>query len=103
MSETFNFNLGNRSLTAEELSVVEKAKRQFRESLVRHHGGGHVVEGNAVFKATASVEATASVNRSRGADVAGRQANPNTGASTGGSGNSDSWSTKKVSPSNRRY
>jgi hypothetical protein len=98
----FNFNLGNRSLTAEESTVVEHAKRQFRESFARHHRD-HFVAGNAVFEGKSNVAATPSVNRPRGTDVVpGNAVSTPRGTDVSGKGTS-SWSTNKVAPANRKY
>jgi hypothetical protein len=98
----FNFNLGNRRLTAEESNVVENAKRLFRESLERHRGA-QAVAANAIFKATSNATAAASVSRPLGKEVVTGKATPNArGTDVVGSGSS-SWSTNKVAPTHRRY
>lgn len=97
----FNFNLGNRSLTADESKAVEIAKEVFRRSVARHQGA--TVAGRAVFEATANAKPAGEVNRARGLE--------------GGPGNvpakprgtdvvnkvPSSWTTNTVVPANRKY
>lgn len=111
----FNFNLGNRGLTASESKVVDRAKSKLRESLSRHARDGRIVEASAVFKATATATATASVTRARGSDVVSGKSNPanpskGTTVASGSSKRQGSdeaqgpkWRTSKVAPSARRY
>lgn len=116
MSEKkFNFNLGNRSLTADESTAVEIAKERFRNSLVRRHDKS--MAGRAVFEATATVTAAGAIVRPRGSDVVAGNA-PAKARSTGVvSGNEtakprgadvvrkvpSSWTTNMVAPPNRKY
>jgi|SRR5471030_1470124 len=111
----FNFNLGNRSLTADESTAVEIAKERFRKSLTRHHDQS--VAGRAVFEATATVTAAGTIVRPRGSDV-GAGNEPAKARGTGVvSGNEtakprgtdvvrkvpSSWTTNTVAPPNRKY
>jgi hypothetical protein len=101
MSENkFNFNLGNRSLTAEELTVVENAKRLFRDSLARH-SPGRLIEGHAIFKSRSNFTATHTVPRPLGTDVVADDV-PEKARGTDVIGSS-SWSTNKIPPASRKY
>lgn len=111
----YNFNLGNRRLTADETLAVEIAKGVFRESLERH-GHGKIIEGSVIFKATSGGSAKTSVHRERGTDdvnkvaakartaVAGGSETPNKPLGTDGINKAPSgWSTNKVAAASRKY
>lgn len=100
--QKFNFNLGNRSLTAEEVTVVENAKRLFRDSFERH-SPGRILEGSAIFKATSSATAAPSVSRPLGSDVIAGELSPAVRGSDIVSTGTASWSTNKTAPPNRKY
>ncbi|WGG48802.1 hypothetical protein [Rugamonas sp. DEMB1] len=100
--KTFNFNLGNRRLTADESRAVEIAKRVFHESLVRH-GKGDGVAARAVFMVKSNAAATGTVTRARGTNPLGDDAAQKPqGTQAGGKGTA-SWPTNKVAPAIRKY
>lgn len=111
----YNFNLGNRSLTADETQAVEIAKGVFRESLERH-GHGKIIEGSVVFTATSTGSAKPSVNRERGTDVVNKVTAEPRKTAAGGRATPDKplgtdvinkpppgWSTNKVVAASRKY
>lgn len=97
----FNFDLGSRSLTANESRAVETAKGAFRASLERHLG--QTVAGHAVFKATSNATGAGMGSRPRGTDVVnGNAPLPPRGTDAVGKGTA-SWKTKKVASAGRKY
>jgi hypothetical protein len=100
--KNFNFNLGNRRLTADESRAVEIAKRVFHESLVRH-GKGDGVAARAVFVVKSDMTATGTVTRAHGTDQVGGDAAPKPRGSQAGGKGTASWPTNKVAPAIRKY
>lgn len=111
----YNFDLGNRRLTADETLAVEIAKGVFRESLKRH-GYGKFIEGSVVFKETSGGSAEALVRRERCTDVITKVAGKTHTAAAGGSAVPNKplgsavinkapsgWSTNKVAAASRKY
>ena len=98
----FNFNLGNRSLTAEESTVVENAMRQFRESLERHRRD-QVAQSHAIFEVKSKITAIPSVDRPRGTEVGAGDPTTEARRTDASNTGSASWRTNKVAPVNRRY
>ena len=96
----FNFDLGNRRLTANESRAVENAKRIFRESLQRHQG--QTVAGHAVFKATSSGSAVGTVTRGTVVLASDQAPAPQRGKEATREGIEDLRSNK-VAPAHRKY
>lgn len=117
----FNFNLGNRGLTAEESAVVQNAKARLQASIERHgravaggvisripsekaeHAECLVMQINTITKYIVRGTAVIKDRPARGTDVVKGNAKPKArgtdAVDTGGS----SWITNKVAPPNRRY
>lgn len=84
-----NFNLGSRKLTAEEATVVERAKNLFLVSIERHR---KEVAGHAVFASKSNATASATVKKAA--------AKPAAKSAPSGSAK---WTSNKVAPSIRKY
>lgn len=113
--KTFNFDLGNRHLTANETKAVEIANGKIRESLERH-GQLKTTFGMAIVKATSQTGGPANQkprgtdvifgnpNRvPRGTDVLRDNASPRPEGAPGASKAPSGWATNKAAPRNRKY
>lgn len=100
-NKKFNFDLGNRSLTANETMAVEAAKRVFRNSLEKHLG--KTVAGNVVFKATANAKAAEKAARPRVPDVADDKVAQRPRGTDVVHDVTTSWTTNKSAPGFRKY
>lgn len=98
----FNFELGNRGLTAEESVVFENAKRQLLVSLERHNRGGRAA-GSAIFRAISNATAVSTVSRPRGTSVAAGDATSKPRGTDIIIAEGTSWRTNKVASAGRRY